>query len=115
FGSSIRGHAHPYGSQKAKNHSLYTSFCTSSERNMSQVCVFYFQNISRLLRTVEKDGKESLWTINSISLCSNTTCILHFAKQSYKPRDPLSALAIGNSGASRSIDASILDATNPSL
>ncbi|KAI8327230.1 hypothetical protein EDC96DRAFT_453498, partial [Choanephora cucurbitarum] len=63
---------------------------------------------SDLLKIVEKDGKESLKTINTISVCSNTTCILNLAKQSYKPRGSLSVLTIGISGAFKQIDSILL-------
>ncbi|KAI8364375.1 hypothetical protein BD560DRAFT_333256 [Blakeslea trispora] len=58
---------------------------------------------------------KSLKTINGTSICSNKACVLNLAKQSHKPRDSLSALAIGISGASRLIGKGTLDVFNPYL
>ncbi|KAI8355717.1 hypothetical protein BD560DRAFT_426601 [Blakeslea trispora] len=115
IGSSIRGHVRLGGSWKPKKHSLYTSVCITNEHNTSQVCVFCFEKTSHPLRIVEKDGRESLKTINGTSICSNKACVLNLAKQSHKPRDSLSALAIGISGASRLIGKGTLDVFNPYL
>ncbi|KAI8364504.1 hypothetical protein EDC96DRAFT_463609 [Choanephora cucurbitarum] len=114
-GSSIRGHVRLGGSWKPKKHSLCTSVCITNEHNTSQVCVFCFKKISHPLRIVKKDGIESLKTINGTSICNNKACVLNSAKQSHKPRDSLSALAIGISGASRLIGKGTLDVFNPYL
>ncbi|KAI8380047.1 hypothetical protein BD560DRAFT_388271 [Blakeslea trispora] len=74
IGSSIRGHVRLDGSWKPKKHSLYTSVCITNEHNTSQ-----------------KDGRESLKTINGTSICSNKACVLNLAKPSHKLRDSLSA------------------------
>ncbi|KAI8336384.1 hypothetical protein EDC96DRAFT_524091 [Choanephora cucurbitarum] len=97
-GSSIRGHVRLCGSWKPKKHTLYTSACIANEHNTSQVCVFDLKRISHPLRIVKKNGRESLKTINGTSICNNKACFLNSAKQSHKPRDSLSALAIGISG-----------------
>ncbi|KAI8333184.1 hypothetical protein EDC96DRAFT_526105 [Choanephora cucurbitarum] len=99
-GSSIRGHVRLGDSCKPKKHSLYTSVCITNEYSTSQIC---------------KDARESLKTINGTSICNSKACVLNSAKQSHKPRDSLSALAIGISGASRLIGKGTLDIFNPYL
>ncbi|KAI8348011.1 hypothetical protein EDC96DRAFT_600792 [Choanephora cucurbitarum] len=86
----------------------------SAERSTSQICVFRFKKIIHPLRIVKKDGRESLKTIIGTSICNNKACVLNSAKQSHKPRDTLSALAIGISGASRLIGKGTLDVFNRS-
>ncbi|KAI8376814.1 hypothetical protein BD560DRAFT_453707 [Blakeslea trispora] len=103
IGSSIRGHVRLGGSWKPNKHSLYTSVCITNKHNTSQVCVFCFEKI------------KSLKTINGTSICSNKACVLNLVKKSHKPRDSLSALAIGISGASRLIGKGTLDVFNPYL
>ncbi|KAI8365148.1 hypothetical protein BD560DRAFT_332717 [Blakeslea trispora] len=95
--------------------SIHISMCMINEFSTSQACVFFcFEEINHSLRIVQKDGKESSKTINSTFICSNKTYILNLAKQSHKPGDSLSALAINISGVYRLIGSKTLDVFNPS-
>ncbi|KAI8362770.1 hypothetical protein BD560DRAFT_333889, partial [Blakeslea trispora] len=97
-------------------HIFFVRDCITNEHNTSQVCVFCFEKISHSLRIVEKDGRESLKTINGTSICSNKACVFNLAKQSHKPRDSLSAPSHWYlSGASRLIGKGTLDVFNPYL
>lgn len=99
-GSRVKGFLKYGGKWKPSKHERYTSVLVTNEFNTSKVCPFCFRFIHHPQKIVRKNDRVFLRLNNGVSICSNENCVLTRTRRNQQPRDSLSALAIGISGAS---------------
>jgi hypothetical protein len=74
---------------------MNVNVCITNERMTSQTCIYCFSKLDNPIHRKTIKNKEIKAKVKGSFLCRNPNCVLVSNKKAVKPRDDLSALAIG--------------------
>ncbi|CEI97435.1 hypothetical protein RMCBS344292_11567 [Rhizopus microsporus] len=97
-GSTIKGFRRYGGKWKQCMHGMSVKVCITNENMTSQTCMYCFSKLDNPMHRKTINDKEIKKKVKGSFLCRNPDCVLVLNKTAVKPRDDLSALAIGLSG-----------------
>ncbi|CEG74258.1 hypothetical protein RMATCC62417_09496 [Rhizopus microsporus] len=97
-GSTIKGSRRYGGKWKQCMHEMSVKVCIRNENMISQTCMHYSCKLDNPMHRKTINDKEIKKKVKGSFLCRNPDCVLVLNKTAVKPRDDLSALAIGLSG-----------------